>query len=252
MPLLILLLSGKTDKENKTKIYGKWVDGENRHTKIYVSGIILRKLNPTATANDLLREIVAILLSYYDICNPGGELKFNRKTILQLLESVLKADLTKEMKAIKHSSFKVSDYYCDKYRVSKRTVVNEILSERRMEKKEEKYSEIDYFYNPNLSWIDGSKITQEQWLIILKENGIEVSIATFKRYLDDRGFSKKRNKKSIISKPKNTIYNSIRFNNDTFLEEIGDDDTFVSSDRMFREIIGKIHSRDEFRKKWAV
>ena len=88
--------------------------------------------------------------------------------------------------------------------------------------------------------------------MILKENGIEVSIATFKRYLDDRGFSKKRNKKSIISKPKNTIYNLIRFNNDTFLEEIGDDDTFVSSDRMFREIIGKIHSREEFRKKWAV
>lgn len=242
----------KWDKENKTKIYGKWIDGENRHTKIYVSGIILRKLNPTATANDLLREIVAILLSYYDICNPGGELKFNRKTILKLLDAVLKADLTKEMKAIKHSSFKVSDYYCDRYRVSKRTVVNEILSERRMEKKEEKYSEIDYFYNPNLSWNDGSKIKQEQWLMILKENGIEVSIATFKRYLDDRGFSKKRNKKSIISKPKNTIYNSIRFNNDTFLEEIVDNDTFVSSDRMFWEIIGKIHSRDEFRKKWAV
>ena len=59
-----------------------------------------------------------------------------------------------------------------------------------------------FFYDPNLSWNNGSKITQEQWLVILKENGIEVSIATFKRYLNDRGFSKKRNKKSIISKPK--------------------------------------------------
>lgn len=240
------------DNENKTRIYGKWVDGENRHTKIYITGIILRKLNPTATANDLLREIVAILLSYYDICNPGGELKFNRKTILQLLDSVMKADLTKEMKAIKHSSFKVSNYYCDKYRVSKRTIVSEILSERRMEKKEEKYSEIDYFYDPNLSWNNGSKITQEQWLVILKENGIEVSIATFKRYLKERGFSKKRNKKSIISKPKNTIFNTIRFNDDTFGEEIGDEDSCVSSERMFREIVGRIHNTDEFKRKWVV
>lgn len=240
----------KWDKENKTRIYGKWVDGDNRHAKIYISGIILRKLNPTASANDLLREIVAILLSYYDICNPGGELKFNRKTILQLLDSILKADLTKEMKAIKHSSFKVSNHYCDKYKVSKRTVVSEILSERKMEKKEKKYSEIDYFYDPNLSWDNGSKITQEQWLMILKENGIEVSIATFKRYLNDRGFSKKRNKKSIISKPKNTIFNTIRFNDDTFLEEIGANDTYVSSDRMFREIIARIHDTNEFKERW--
>ena len=240
------------DKENKTRIYGKWVDGDNRHAKIYITGIILRKLNPTATANDLLREIVAILLSYYDICNPGGELKFNRKTILQLLDSVIKADLTKEMKAIKHSSFKVSNYYCDKYRVSKRTVVSEILSERRMEKKEEKYSEIDYFYDPNLSWNNGSKITQEQWLVILKENGIEVSIATFKRYLKDRGFSKKRNKKSIISKPKKTIFNTIRFDDDTFFEEIGNNDSYVSSDIMFREIVGRIHDTNEFKEKWKM
>ncbi len=240
------------DNENKTRIYGKWVDGENRHTKIYTTGIILRKLNPTATANDLLREIVAILLSYYDICNPGGDLKFKKKTILQLLDSVMKADLTKEMKVLKHSSFKVSNYYCDKNRVSKRTVVSEILSERRMEKKEEKYGEMDFFYDPNLSWNNGSKITQEQWLVILKENGIEVSIATFKRYLNDRGFSKKRNKKSIISKPKKTKKMSIRFNDDTFLEENGDDNFCVSSDRVFREIVGRIQGTDEFKRKWAV
>lgn len=239
------------DNENKTKIYGRWIDGDNRHTKIYITGIILRKLNPTATANDLLREIVAILLTYYDICNPGGELKFNKKTILQLLDSVMKADLTKEMKALNHSSFKVSNHYCDKNRVSKRTVVSEILSERRMEKKEEKYSEIDYFYNPNLSWDNGSRITQGQWLVILQENGIEVSIATFKRYLKDRGFSKRRKKESIITKPNITTQLSIRFSDDTFPEEVVDD-TSLSSDRMFREIVSSIHSTDEFRRRWKV
>lgn len=95
-------------------------------------------------------------------------------------------------------------------------------------------------------------ITQEQWLVILKENGIEVSIATFKRYLDDRGYSKRRNKKSIITKPNHTTQLSIRFSDDTFPEETGDDDSYLSSDGVFREIISGIHDTDEFKRKWTV
>ena len=241
------------DKENKTKIYGKWLDGENRHTKIYITGIILRKLNPTASADDILREIVAILMTYYDICNPDGKLKFGKRNILQLLDSVMKADLTKELKAIKHPSFKVSSSYCDRNRVSKRAVVNEILSEKRMEKKEEKYKEIDFFFDHNLTWNDGGKITQQQWVLILQENGVEgVSIATFKRYLDDRGYSKKRKKESIITNTNTRISNTIRFSDDTFDEKDGDNESYVSCDSMFREIIVGIHSTDEFRRKWDV
>ena len=190
------------DKENKAKIYGKWLDGENRHTKIYITGIILRKLNPKATVDDLLREIVAILLAHYSMENPDGTLKFPQKAILQLLDSVMKADLTKELKAIKHPSFKVSDSYCDRNRVSKRAVVSEILSENRIEKKEEKYKVIDFFFDHNLTWNDGSRITQKQWIEILKEKGIEVSIASFKRYLNDRGYSKRRKTKKVsLPKP---------------------------------------------------
>lgn len=246
------------DNENKTRIYGKWVDGENRHTKIYTTGIILRKLNPTATANDLLREIVSILLGYYNIFDPGGKLKFNKKNILQLLDSVLKADLTKKMKEIKHPSFRVSSYYCEKNRVSKKQVLGSLLGEKNRKKKEEKYSEIDYFYDPNLSWDNGSKITQEQWLMILKENGVIVSLRTFKSYLSDRGFSKtnkrKEAKKSATSKPNTINHYSIRFTSCTFWDDEDDilDDSLMNPDRQFREIIGRIHNTDEFRMKWDV
>ena len=114
----------------------------------------------------------------------------------------MKADLTKELKAIMHPSFKVSDSYCDRNRVSKRAVVSEILSENRIEKKEEKYKEIDFFFDHNLTWNDGSRITQKQWIEILKEKGIEVSIASFKRYLNDRGYSKRRKTKKVsLPKP---------------------------------------------------
>ena len=246
------------DNENKTRIYGKWVDGENRHTKIYTTGIILRKLNPTASANDLLREIVSILLGYYNIFDPGGKLKFNKKNILQLLDSVLKADLTKKMKEIKHPSFRVSSYYCDKNRVSKKQVLGSLLGEKNRKKKEEKYSEIDYFYDPNLSLNDGKKITQKQWIEILEENGVIVSLRTFKSYLSDRGFSKtnkrKETKKSATSKPNTINHYSIRFASCTFWDDEDDiqDDSLINPDRQFKEIIRRIHDTDEFRRKWAV
>ncbi len=238
------------DKENKTKIYGKWIDGENRHTKIYTTGIILRKLNPAATVDDLLREIVSILLTYYSLKDPDGSLKFSKKTILQLLSSVMKADLTKDLKAIKHPSFKVSSSYCEKNKVSKREVVSEILSEKRIEKKEEKYRMIDCFFDFGITWNDGSKITQEQWIAILKENGIEVSIATFKRYLNERGYSKRRKSKKVsLPKP---IYNhySIRFSDDTFEEDDGNNELSVSFGKKFAEIIERYHRSDEFKAMW--
>lgn len=130
----------------------------------------------------------------------------------------MKADLTKELKEIKHPSFKVSSSYCERNRVSKRTVVNEILSEKRMEKKEKKYKEIDFFFDHNLTRENGNKITQKQWIEILKENGIEVSLATFKRYLKDRGYSKKRKKESIVFNTNTTTINTIGFSDDTLGE----------------------------------
>ena len=117
-------------------------------------------------------------------------------------------------------------------------MVSEILSEQRTERKEEKYNDIDYFYDPTIRWDNGKKITQEQWIAILKENGVEVSIATFKRYLSERGYSKKRNQRKVSSPT--PIYNnySIRFGNDTFLDETdGSNEHLSSSNRKFMEIV---------------
>jgi hypothetical protein len=155
------------------------------------------------------------------------------------------------MKEVKHPSFKVSDAFCNKNRVSKRTVVNRMLSEQRSERKEERYGDIDYFYDSNIRWDNGKKITIKQWLEILRENGVEVSIATFKRYLGERGYSKKRNHRKVSSPT--PIYNNytIRFGNDTFLEEEIDSDMLSSSsNRKFMEIVEGIHESDEFRAKW--
>ena len=245
------------DKENKTKIYSKWMDGENRHTKIYTTGVILRRLNPEATADDLLREIVSILLTYYSLKDPDGSLKFTKRTILQLMESVLRADLGREMKRVKHSSFRVSDAFCKKNRVSKKQVLGSLLGEQNREKKEERYSEIDYFYDPTITWLNGKKVTQQQWIEILEENGILVSLRTFQLYLSDRGYSKsirKGNKKDATSKPNIHTHYPIRFASCTFSDDDDCilDESLMISERKFREIIEGIHGTDEFREKWKV
>lgn len=242
------------DKENKTYIYGKWEDKEDRHTKIYRTGIILRRLNPEASVNDLLREIVSILLTYYSLKNSDGTLKFTKDYILQTLESIMKADLDVKMKEVKHQSFKANETYCKKNGVSKRTVVNRILSEQNTERKEEKYNDIDCFYDPKVRWENGKKITQEQWLGILKENGIEITLRSFQRYLEVRGYSKPRKRtksqKNDITKH-NIIHNTIILGNVVFSDtDDAFNETCISSNRKFLEVVEKIHRNDEFITKW--
>lgn len=64
------------------------------------------------------------------------------------------------------------------------------------------------------------------------------------------GYSKRRkNMKVSLPKP---IYNhySIRFNDDTFGEDVEHDESLVSFGRKFIEIIERLHNSDEFRAKW--
>ena len=133
--------------------------------------------------------------------------------------------------------------------MAKSKVVGELNGEQSRLKKEERFKEIDWFYDASLTHSNGKKITQKQWIRILQENGIKMSLETFKRYLDDRGFTKKH-KKSVSDTPilKTNTYNVV---DDTFLED-EDDESLASQDRQFREIIRKIHESDEFRERWAV
>lgn len=173
------------------KIYGKWEDGEMRHKKIFVTGVVLRRLNDGITYDEMLYSIVNLLLRYYELNDSDGSLKFGKKAIKELVLNIMKAPF-KEMKEVKHSKFKISDSYCRDNRVSKKQVLGSLLGEDNRRKKEESYNEIDIFYDPTITWEDGSKITQKQWLEILEENGLKMSLRKFKNYLEDRGYTKKR------------------------------------------------------------
>ncbi len=236
------------DVEGKKMVFEKWKDGEMRHGKIYQTGLILRKLNKDIDQNTMLYSIVDILLKHYSLKNDNGTVKFTRKYVIDLIKRIMKADI-REMKEIKHSSYKVSDRYCKQHNVTKMKVVGELNGEQSRLKKEERFMEIDWFYDASLTHSNGKKITQKQWIRILDENGIKVSIETFKRYLDDRGYTKKH-RKSVSDTPilKTNTYNVV---NDTFCEK--EEDVYLTNqDRQFKKIIRIIHESIEFRRKWCV
>ena len=87
-------------------------------------------------------------------------------------------------------------------------------------------------------------------------NGIEIKIRSFQRYLEVRGYSKPRKRtkhqKNDITKP-NIKHNTIRFSDVVFSDS---DDAFnesnVSSNRKFMEIVEGIHESDEFLAKWKL
>lgn len=235
------------------RIYGKWKDGEMRHKKIFITGVVLRRLNKDITYDEMLYSIVNTLLRYYELNDSDGSLKYGKKAIKELVINIMKAPF-KQMKEVKHSKFKISDTFCRENRVSKKQVLGSLLGEDNRRNKEESYNEIDIFYDPTITWDDGSKITQKQWLEILNENGIKMCMRKFKSYLEDRGYSKKRdNRKSARSKT-NIIPPYHLGLDDALSSEDEDchayDNSWVESSRRFGEIVDTIHSSNEFRAKW--
>ena len=241
------------DKELGSKIYGKWVDGEMRHKKIFETGLILRRLNEGITHDEMLYAIVNILLRYYELKDSDGSLKFGKKAIRELVMNIMKAPLM-EMREVRHRQFLVSDSYCRKNRVSKNQVKGMILGEKNREKKEENYDEIDFFYDPAMTWENGKKITQKQWLKILEENGLKMCLRTFKSYLEDRGYTQKREPKKS-ARSKTNIIQPYHLDFDLALSSEEDDcpvydNSMVESNRKFIEIVGKIQGSDGFRARW--
>jgi hypothetical protein len=241
------------NKEFGGKIFGKWVDGEMRHKKIFVTGVVLRRLNEGITYDEMLYSIVNTLLLYYELNDSDGSLKFGKKAIKELVINIMKAPF-KQMKEVKHSKFKISDSYCRENRVSKKQVLGSLLGEENRRKKEESYNEIDSFYDQTMTWEDGSKITHKQWLDILEENGIKMSLRKFKNYLEDRGYTKKRETTKSAESKTNIIHPYHLGLHSALSSEEDDcpvyDNSMVESNRKFIEIVGKIQGSDGFRARW--
>lgn len=182
---------GWFDQKTKRKVYVKWKDGENRHGRLWLAGLVMRILNPFLSADELFYGYVKYIYENIDLFNSDRSIKYTRERILCEFSNVMNYDIRKFKlkKTQKHSSFKVDPIYCHKKGISKREALCEINTIRWQEKKESKYELIDSL----LSKEQILSMTNKQCVEFLLDNGLKISLRTFSNYLYERNINK-RNK----------------------------------------------------------
>lgn len=153
----------------------KLKDKEGRRHKLYINGIIRRKINPSITFDNILYNLLYELVYY--ISNYDAENIIGKREIYNIARSVMEADLTRSdgMKGTSRR-FVVNPNYCAKHGVSKKKV-----------------TPIAAYALGNGSKIgelyDCSKTDKEN-LELMKQHGLEISLVTLKRWRKKNGITK--------------------------------------------------------------
>lgn len=149
-------------------------DGEGRRRKLFLNGIIRRLINPNITFDNLLYNLLYELLFF--ISNFDADNIIGKREIYQIAQDVMKKDMTKyENLRGSHKRFMVNPNFCIKHGLSK----NEVKS---MAAKMIRYNQIGELYDNSL--------TDKENLEIMKENGLDISPITLKRWRNENGITK--------------------------------------------------------------
>ena len=149
-------------------------DGYHRRKNLFINGVIRRLINPSISFDNLLYNLLFELVNY--ISNFNAEYVIDKKDIFHITRSVMKADLTRG-EGLKGTGrrFMVNPRYCVKYGLKKKQVRNMVCKMIRNEGIDELY--------------DSTKTDKEN-LEIMKENGLDVSLITLKRWRKENGIIK--------------------------------------------------------------
>ena len=178
------------DAVNHTHFVKKWTDGEQRHRKLYMAGIILRRLNPQLSPDELLFATAQEFATYYD----NTDKKYTTADMIRVVEKVLDADVNRELGRWKRKGYIVNGSYCEKHGVSKRSVVGEQNGIRQAAEREKRYEQIAEHYDPSK--------TDAANLLTLHMAGIKCSIRTLNRYKQAYGHTTPAPKAEPAPKPK--------------------------------------------------
>ncbi len=174
------------DSLNHTYYVKKWEDGEQRHRKIYMASIIIRRLNPQLSAHELLFATAQEFATYYS----NDDKKYTTADLIRIVERVLSADTGRELGKWKRKGYIVNTSYCKKHGVSKRSVVGEQNGIRQAAERDKRYEDISKYYDPSK--------TDAANLLTLHNAGIKCSIRTLKRYKQAYGYSTQAPKETPI------------------------------------------------------
>ena len=164
---------------NEDGVAKKLKDGHGRRKRLFDNGILRRKINPNITFENLVYNLLYEL--HYYISNRNAENIIGKNEIMIIARDVMKADLSKyEYKAVRDKDWIVNDAYCEKYNLSPNQVKN-------IARKAINHLKIHELYDKEL--------TDKKNVEMMKEKGFDVSIRTLKRWKDENGLTKHRNKK---------------------------------------------------------
>ena len=154
-------------------------DGEGRRRKLFINGIIRRLINPNITFDNLLYNLLHELVYYYS--NYDADNIIDKKVIYKIATDVMNKDMSNyERLRGSHKEFMVNPNFCIKYNLTK----NEVKS---MAAKMIRYKHIGELYDCSL--------TDKENLEIMKENGLDVSLITLKRWRKENGIIKYKTKR---------------------------------------------------------
>lgn len=146
-------------------------DKEGRRRRLFLNGIIRRKINPNISSENMLY-CIAYEFEYYYINNGN---KIDKYTILSIVKNIMNAEVRKtNIGKPRYKAF-VNPRYCEKYGMTKKQVLG-------LAKNKKQY--IGEFY-------DFTKTDQEN-VDIMKEYGLEISIRTLKNWKKENGITKYR------------------------------------------------------------
>mgnify|MGYP003291579634 CR=1 FL=1 len=151
-------------------------DGEHRRKKLFLNGILRRKMIPNIVFEHLLHCLIFELWHYYE--NGGSNCKniITKHELAIIAADVMRANVdnyTFEKKD--RRQFIVNDAYCQKYNVSRKEA-------RNLAKKLITYERIGMMYNATL--------TDKQNIMLFQQHGLNISLKTLQRFRKDMGLNK--------------------------------------------------------------
>lgn len=150
----------------------KLKDGQGRRRKLFINGVLRRRINPSITFDNLLFNLLYEL--YYYISNYNAKNVIDKKVIYEIAKNVMEADISL-IKTENKRKFIVNRAYCIKYGISPSKVRNEAAKEIRRQ-------QIGVLYDCFLTDKENSEL--------MKKYDLKVSPRTISRWRKENGVQK--------------------------------------------------------------
>lgn len=156
----------------------KLKDGQGRRNKLFVNGVLRRRINPNITFDNLIYNLLFEL--YYYVSNYDAKNIIGKKEIFEIAKNVMDADLSLINAKGTDRNYMVNPNYCIKHNLSKQKVNAQVAKELGMGNN--KKAKIDELYDYSL--------TDKENAEMMKEKGFEVSEKTIYRWRKENGITK--------------------------------------------------------------